>query len=196
MCPGALYRKSFFSATQSHPKIVQQRKMTRVECLEVLNVYTHGIYEGVLFNLLHQINLFTFPQEWEIWWIPWRKHKRLQSKPKLSTGSLCLLLSLEMVRISFGEMKPTVSSLSNSYLLSLKDPSQQVYATFNGLGAPIGLKVSDAIAAQGGEAVSLACTQAMVDAHAKSQTTSTSIYIRKRQISVVRKSFTPSYNRY
>ena len=38
---------------------------------------------------------------------------------------------------------------------------------------PIGLKVSDAIAAQGGEAVSLACTQAMVDGHTKSQQTST-----------------------
>jgi DNA-binding protein YbaB len=49
------------------------------------------------------------------------------------------------------------------------DPSMQVYATFNGLGIPIGMKVSDAILAQGAEAVSLACTQAMADGHTKSQ---------------------------
>ena len=52
------------------------------------------------------------------------------------------------------------------------DPSQQVYATFNGLGMPVGIKVSDALAAQGGEAVSLACSQAMLDGHTKSQNTS------------------------
>eukprot|EP00596_Hydrurales_sp_CCMP1899_P009288 CAMPEP_0119033112 /NCGR_PEP_ID=MMETSP1177-20130426/106_1 /TAXON_ID=2985 /ORGANISM="Ochromonas sp, Strain CCMP1899" /LENGTH=159 /DNA_ID=CAMNT_0006989583 /DNA_START=48 /DNA_END=527 /DNA_ORIENTATION=+ len=51
------------------------------------------------------------------------------------------------------------------------DPSSQVYATFNGLGMPIGLKVSDELAAKGGEAVSLASTQAMVDGHTKSQNT-------------------------
>lgn len=52
------------------------------------------------------------------------------------------------------------------------DPTQQVYATFNGLGMPVGLKVSDALCAQGGEAVSLACSQAMLDGHTKSQNTS------------------------
>ena len=49
------------------------------------------------------------------------------------------------------------------------DPSAQVYATFNGLGVPIEIKVSDALLTQGAEAVSLACTQAMADGHAKSQ---------------------------
>jgi DNA-binding protein YbaB len=49
------------------------------------------------------------------------------------------------------------------------DPSGQAFATFNGLGMPIGLKVSDALVAQGAEAVSLAASQAMVDGHAKSQ---------------------------
>jgi DNA-binding protein YbaB len=43
-----------------------------------------------------------------------------------------------------------------------------VFASFNGLGAPIGIKVSDSILAQGSEAVSIAASQAMVDAHMKS----------------------------
>ena len=37
---------------------------------------------------------------------------------------------------------------------------------------PLGIKVSDALAAQGGEAVSAACTQAMIDGHTKSQSAS------------------------
>jgi len=52
-----------------------------------------------------------------------------------------------------------------------QDPSGQVSATFNGLGMPIGIKISDSILSQGSEAVSLASTQAMVDAHSKSQAT-------------------------
>ena len=50
-----------------------------------------------------------------------------------------------------------------------KDPSGQVEAVFNGMGVPIDLKVADGICSQGGDAVSLACTQAMLDGHAKSQ---------------------------
>ena len=50
------------------------------------------------------------------------------------------------------------------------DPDSQVYATFNGLGAPIGIKVSDSILSQGSEAVSIACTKAMADAYTKAQT--------------------------
>ena len=61
---------------------------------------------------------------------------------------------------------------SDLLLCNCLDPSQQVYATFNGLGMPIGLKVSDAMVAQGAEAISLASTQAMVDAHTKAQTMS------------------------
>ena len=49
------------------------------------------------------------------------------------------------------------------------DPSMQVYATFNGLGAPISIKMSDEICSKGGEAVSMAATQAMADAYAKAQ---------------------------
>ena len=52
-----------------------------------------------------------------------------------------------------------------------QDPAGAVFATFNGLGVPVGLKISDSIMAQGAEAVSLASTQAMVDAHKKSQET-------------------------
>ena len=51
------------------------------------------------------------------------------------------------------------------------DPSGQVAATFNGLGMPIGIKIADSMLSQGSEAVSLAASQAMVDAHAKSQQT-------------------------
>ena len=49
------------------------------------------------------------------------------------------------------------------------DPSGQVQATFNGLGMPIGIKLSDSVLGSGSEAASLAATQAMVDAHAKAQ---------------------------
>ena len=52
-----------------------------------------------------------------------------------------------------------------------QDPSGQVSATFNGLGMPIGIKISDSILSQGSESVSLATTQAMVDAHSKAQAT-------------------------
>ena len=55
------------------------------------------------------------------------------------------------------------------------DPAQQVFATYNGMGMPIGIKISDSMATQGGEAVSLACTQAMQDGYKKSQTISKSI---------------------
>ena len=55
------------------------------------------------------------------------------------------------------------------------DPAQQVFATYNGMGMPIGIKISDQMATQGGEAVSLACTQAMQDGYKKSQTISKSI---------------------
>lgn len=37
------------------------------------------------------------------------------------------------------------------------------------MGAPISVKVSDSILAQGAEAVSIAASQAVVDAHMKSQ---------------------------
>lgn len=50
-----------------------------------------------------------------------------------------------------------------------QDPTGQVTATFNGLGAPISIKVSEGILSQGAEAVSLASSQAMLDAHMKSQ---------------------------
>lgn len=48
------------------------------------------------------------------------------------------------------------------------DTSGDVVATFNGIGKPIGVKVADSILALGGDAVSLAVTQAVLDAHAKS----------------------------
>lgn len=51
-----------------------------------------------------------------------------------------------------------------------QDPSGQVVSTFNGLGVPIGLKVSDSILSQGSDAVSLACSQAMIDGHTKATT--------------------------
>lgn len=48
------------------------------------------------------------------------------------------------------------------------DPSGQVIATFNGLTTPIGIKISESLLSQGSDAVSLAATQAMVDAYSKS----------------------------
>lgn len=52
-------------------------------------------------------------------------------------------------------------------VVTAQDPTGQVTASFTGLGVPIGVKVSDSILAQGSEAVSLAASQAMVDAHLK-----------------------------
>ena len=63
----------------------------------------------------------------------------------------------------------------NTWFDDAADPSQQVYATYNGMGTPIGIKISDSMAAQGGDAVSLACTQAMQDGYKKSQTISKSL---------------------
>eukprot|EP00600_Ochromonadales_sp_CCMP1393_P007829 CAMPEP_0174963366 /NCGR_PEP_ID=MMETSP0004_2-20121128/5290_1 /TAXON_ID=420556 /ORGANISM="Ochromonas sp., Strain CCMP1393" /LENGTH=161 /DNA_ID=CAMNT_0016211983 /DNA_START=33 /DNA_END=518 /DNA_ORIENTATION=- len=51
------------------------------------------------------------------------------------------------------------------------DPSGEITSTFNGLGQPIGLKIPDSMLEKGGEAVSLAATQAMVDGYTKSQET-------------------------
>jgi DNA-binding protein YbaB len=50
-----------------------------------------------------------------------------------------------------------------------QDPSGGVIATYNGLGVPISMRLSDAILAQGEEAASLAASQAMVDGYTKSQ---------------------------
>lgn len=64
---------------------------------------------------------------------------------------------------------------SENILRHYIDPAQLVYATFNGLGMPIGIKLSDEICAQGGEAASLAASQAMNDGHTKAQSMSKSI---------------------
>lgn len=48
------------------------------------------------------------------------------------------------------------------------DTTGDVVATFNGIGKPIGVKVADSMLELGGDAVSLAVTQAVLDAHAKS----------------------------
>lgn len=50
-----------------------------------------------------------------------------------------------------------------------QDEKGQVFATFNGMAQPVGLKISDSMLEQGSEAVSLAATQAMIDAHTKAQ---------------------------
>ena len=50
-----------------------------------------------------------------------------------------------------------------------KDPSGMVTCTFNGMTKPINLEVNDALLSQGAAAVSQATTQAMLDAHKKSQ---------------------------
>lgn len=48
------------------------------------------------------------------------------------------------------------------------DASGEVVATFTGLGVPLEIKISDAMAAKGAEAVSLATTEAVKDGHTKS----------------------------
>ena len=54
-------------------------------------------------------------------------------------------------------------------VFSGQDPSGQVVCLFNGLGTPISIKISDSILSQGSEAVSVASSQAMLDAHMKAQ---------------------------
>lgn len=54
-------------------------------------------------------------------------------------------------------------------MITAKDPSGQVTVTYNGLGVPVSMQVSDSILSQGAEAVSLAATQAMKEGHEKSQ---------------------------
>ena len=50
------------------------------------------------------------------------------------------------------------------------DPSGQVISTFNGLGVPVSLQVSSSLASTAdAEAISKACTKAMIDGHTKSQ---------------------------
>jgi DNA-binding protein YbaB len=58
--------------------------------------------------------------------------------------------------------------LMNVYING-QDPSGQVTSTYNGLGVPMSMKVSESILAQGADAVSLATSQAMVDGYTKSQ---------------------------
>lgn len=52
-----------------------------------------------------------------------------------------------------------------------QDPTGQVVASFNGLGVPLQIKISDSIMSQGAGVVSQATTQAMQDAHAKAAQT-------------------------
>jgi hypothetical protein len=97
--------------------------------------------------------------------------------PELSTRSSWNLTLLEMVTIMNENFRffVIILFLSNKRTICFHDaadPAQQVFATYNGMGMPIGIKISDQMATQGGEAVSLACTQAMQDGYKKSQTIS------------------------
>lgn len=51
------------------------------------------------------------------------------------------------------------------------DPSGEATSTYNALGVPISLKVSDSLVGKGADAVSLATSQAMVDGYTKAQQT-------------------------
>jgi DNA-binding protein YbaB len=53
--------------------------------------------------------------------------------------------------------------------VSGSDASGGVISKYNGLGVPISMTVSDSIASKGAEAVSKACTEAMLDGHTKAQ---------------------------
>lgn len=50
-----------------------------------------------------------------------------------------------------------------------QDPAGLCVATYNGLGTPISMRITEAGIAQGAEALSLAASQAMVDGYAKAQ---------------------------
>ena len=54
-------------------------------------------------------------------------------------------------------------------VVECKDSSGDVTALYNGLGVPISIKISDALAAKDAESISLACTEAMVAGHTKAQ---------------------------
>ncbi len=56
-------------------------------------------------------------------------------------------------------------------LITGSDPSNQAQATFTGLAAPIAMKISETLLAEGAEKVSLAATQALLDGYQKSSQT-------------------------
>jgi DNA-binding protein YbaB len=60
------------------------------------------------------------------------------------------------------------NELKETFIIG-QDGSGGAVATFNGLGSPVKMKVSDELLAQGAEAVSAATTEAMTDGYAKSQ---------------------------
>lgn len=62
----------------------------------------------------------------------------------------------------------TMNKELESTFITGHDASGHVEATVNGVGKPIGVKVADSVLALGGDAVSLAVTQAVLDAHDKS----------------------------
>ena len=63
----------------------------------------------------------------------------------------------------------TINKELEAQVVTGKDPSGMVTCTFNGMTKPINLEVNDALLSQGAAAVSQATTQAMLDAHKKSQ---------------------------
>ena len=63
----------------------------------------------------------------------------------------------------------TINKELEAQVVTGKDPSGMVTCTFNGMTKPIKLEVNDALLSQGAAAVSQATTQAMLDAHKKSQ---------------------------
>ena len=53
-----------------------------------------------------------------------------------------------------------------------QDPSGMIVATFNGIGIPISMKIAEGFAqGKSAEDLSLACSQAMIDGHRRSQAT-------------------------
>jgi DNA-binding protein YbaB len=56
-------------------------------------------------------------------------------------------------------------------LITGSDPSGTIVSTYNGLGMPISLKISESAMSLGAEALSVASSQAMVDGFQKAQTT-------------------------
>jgi DNA-binding protein YbaB len=58
--------------------------------------------------------------------------------------------------------------LESTFIIG-KDTSGAVTATFNGMAKPISVDIEESVLALGADAVSLAATQAVLEAHAKSQ---------------------------
>jgi DNA-binding protein YbaB len=88
-------------------------------------------------------------------------------KPGMFGGMGDMVKAMKQVQDMQKQAEILKSDLERTVVVG-RDPAGEVECTYNGVGKPISLKVSNFIVSQGPEAVSLAATNAMMDAHTQS----------------------------